>query len=70
MKKLFDEVKLNNLTIKNRLVRSATWEGIAAVDAVSTSAVMRFMKSLPRAVSGLLSAGLQALPITTVTLTE
>ena len=32
MKKLFDEVKLNNLTIKNRLVRSATWEGIAALD--------------------------------------
>ncbi|WP_407384255.1 NADH:flavin oxidoreductase [Ruminococcus sp.] len=29
MKKLFDEVKMNRLTVKNRLVRSATWEGIA-----------------------------------------
>ena len=32
MKKLFDEVRLNNITVKNRLVRSATWEGIAALD--------------------------------------
>ena len=32
MKNLFDEIKLNNLTIKNRLVRSATWEGIAKPD--------------------------------------
>lgn len=29
MKKLFDEIKMNRLTVKNRLVRSATWEGIA-----------------------------------------
>lgn len=32
MKRLFDEIKMNNLTVKNRLVRSATWEGIAALD--------------------------------------
>ena len=28
-KKLFEPAKLGNLTLKNRLVRSATWEGIA-----------------------------------------
>ncbi len=32
MKNLFDEVALNNLRVKNRLVRSATWEGIASRD--------------------------------------
>lgn len=32
MKKIFEAVELNNLRVKNRLVRSATWEGIAALD--------------------------------------
>ena len=32
MKKIFEPVKLNRLRPKNRLVRSATWEGIAAPD--------------------------------------
>ena len=32
MKRIFDKVALNHLTLKNRLVRSATWEGIAAQD--------------------------------------
>ncbi|MBE8949741.1 MAG: NADH:flavin oxidoreductase [Quinella sp. 3Q1] len=32
MKTLFDAVELNNLHLKNRLVRSATWEGIADFD--------------------------------------
>ncbi|MBR6889303.1 MAG: NADH:flavin oxidoreductase [Selenomonadaceae bacterium] len=32
MKTLFDAVELNNLHLKNRLVRSATWEGIADYD--------------------------------------
>lgn len=32
MKKIFDAVELNGLRLKNRLVRSATWEGIAALD--------------------------------------
>ncbi|MBR6712828.1 MAG: NADH:flavin oxidoreductase [Selenomonadaceae bacterium] len=32
MKNIFESVELNNLRVKNRLVRSATWEGIAAPD--------------------------------------
>lgn len=32
MKNIFEAVELNNLHVKNRLVRSATWEGIAAPD--------------------------------------
>ena len=31
-KQIFEPIKLNNLTLKNRLLRSATWEGIAAED--------------------------------------
>ena len=32
MKNIFDKVALKNLRVKNRLVRSATWEGIAEID--------------------------------------
>lgn len=32
MKNLFDEVDLNHLHLKNRLIRSATWEALAAQD--------------------------------------
>ena len=32
MKGIFEPVKLNNLTVRNRLVRSATWEAIADTD--------------------------------------
>lgn len=32
MKRLFDKVKAHNFSVKNRLVRSATWEGIAELD--------------------------------------
>ena len=32
IKKIFEPLKLNNLTLRNRLLRSATWEGIASED--------------------------------------
>ena len=32
MKQIFEEVELGGLKLRNRLVRSATWEGIAAPD--------------------------------------
>ncbi len=32
MKSLFDPIQLKHLSVKNRLVRSATWEGIASPD--------------------------------------
>ena len=30
MKQVFEPVKLNHIELNNRLIRSATWEGIAA----------------------------------------
>lgn len=32
MKNLFDSVEIRNMRLKNRLIRSATWEGIAEID--------------------------------------
>lgn len=32
MKQIFEPVKMNHIELKNRLVRSATWEGIAIPD--------------------------------------
>ena len=32
MKRLFDPIQFNHLKAKNRLVRSATWEGVAGPD--------------------------------------
>ena len=32
MKKIFEPVEMKNLQLKNRLIRSATWEGIAKLD--------------------------------------
>ena len=32
MRRVFEPVKIGNLELKNRLVRSATWEGIAQPD--------------------------------------
>ena len=34
MNKIFEPVKLKNLTVKNRLVRSATWEGFRSADKI------------------------------------
>ncbi len=36
MKKVFEPVNLRGLQLKNRLIRSATWEGIAETDGGST----------------------------------
>ncbi len=57
MKKLFDEVKLNNLTIKNRLVRSATWEGIAALDGSIDKRSFEIYEELAKGGVGLIIGG-------------
>ncbi len=57
MKRLFEEVKLNNLTIKNRLVRSATWEGIAAVDGSIDKRSYEIYEELAKGGVGLIIGG-------------
>ena len=32
MRKVFEETRINGMTLKNRLVRSATWEGMCEPD--------------------------------------
>ena len=46
MKNLFDAVELKNLHLKNRLVRSATWEGIAAIDGSISDDTYEIYRSL------------------------
>jgi len=36
LNKLFDETTINGMTLKNRFVRSATWEGMANPDGTVT----------------------------------
>lgn len=46
MKNIFDPVKLKNLYMKNRLVRSATWEGIAEADRSITEETYEIYREL------------------------
>ncbi len=57
MKKLFDEIKMNNLTVKNRLVRSATWEGIAALDGSIDEQSYKIYEKLAKGGVGLIIDG-------------
>ena len=51
---LFTPLALGSLTIPNRLVRSATWEGLAAADGASTPALNRAMAELAHGGVGLI----------------
>ena len=42
MRKICEPVELKNLSVKNRLVRSATWEGIANPDGSITDESYEF----------------------------
>lgn len=57
MKALFDKVQMNNLTVKNRLVRSATWEGIADLYGNIDERSYRIYKELARGGVGLIIGG-------------
>lgn len=52
MKKLFEPVKLGGLTIKNRLVRSATLEMAAPATGRPPPCWVKFMKTWRRAERG------------------
>lgn len=57
MKKLFETIRLHNLTVKNRLVRSATWEGIANLDGSVTEEAYRIYEELAKGGVGAIITG-------------
>lgn len=57
MKKLFEPVKLKNITLRNRLVRSATWEGIANPDGSVTAGAYAIYKELAQGGVGAIITG-------------
>ncbi len=57
MKNIFDSVELNNLRAKNRLVRSATWEGLGELDGSITEETYKIYDGLARGGVGTIITG-------------
>ena len=57
MKKIFESAVLGNLSVKNRLVRSATWEGIARQDGGITEEAYKIYDELAKDGVGLVITG-------------
>ena len=54
MSKLFEKILINKMQIKNRFVRSATWEGMASSDGYATPQLIETMKALAEGEVGLI----------------
>ncbi len=46
MATLFDQTTINSMTLQNRLVRSATWEGMCVQDGKPTEKVVKWYRDL------------------------
>ncbi len=57
MKQLFEPITLPHLTLKNRLVRSATWEAVAAPDGAIVENAYQIYDELARGGVGLIISG-------------
>ena len=57
MKKIFDPIQLNYLAVKNRLVRSATWEGTANPDGSVTEEAYEIYEELAKGGVGAIITG-------------
>ena len=57
MKQIFETIELNNLKLKNRLVRSATWEGIAGIDGGIDDRAYQIYDELAKGGAGLIING-------------
>lgn len=57
MKHIFEPVKMNHIEMKNRLVRSATWEGIANPDGSITEDAYEIYKELAKGGVGAIITG-------------
>jgi len=54
MKKLFEETTINQIVLKNRFVRSATWEGLANPDGSCSDEITEMMVRLAKGQVGLI----------------
>ncbi|BCN31869.1 NADH:flavin oxidoreductase [Anaeromicropila herbilytica] len=57
MKSLFEEVKLGNILLKNRFVRSATWENMTTEDGHLTKELYEIYENLAKSEVGLIITG-------------
>jgi 2,4-dienoyl-CoA reductase-like NADH-dependent reductase (Old Yellow Enzyme family) len=57
MRTLFDETTINGMVLKNRLVRSATWEGMCEPDGRPTKKLADLYRNLARGGVGLIITG-------------
>jgi len=57
MSRLFESTTINNLTLKNRFIRSATWEGMADEDGTCNSKMIELMSNLAKGGVGLIITG-------------
>src|SRR4051794_31005139 len=57
MRKLFDEMRLNGVRLANRIVRSATWEGMADPDGRPTQKLAAYNANLAKGGVGLIISG-------------
>ena len=57
MKEIFETVKLGKLTVKNRLVRSATWEALAGPDGSLTPEIYQLYEELAQGGVGTIITG-------------
>lgn len=57
MADLFETTRINGMTLANRFVRSATWEGLAADDGASTPKLAGLMATLAKGGVGLIISG-------------
>ena len=57
MAKLFEPTRIQDITLSNRFVRSATWEGLAAADGACTPELVDLMVALARGGVGLIITG-------------
>ncbi|MDR1623096.1 MAG: NADH:flavin oxidoreductase [Synergistaceae bacterium] len=51
---VFDSIAIGGVTVKNRFVRSATWEGMATTEGAVTAELTRLMRTLAEGGTGLL----------------
>ncbi|MBW2266617.1 MAG: NADH:flavin oxidoreductase, partial [Deltaproteobacteria bacterium] len=57
MANLFDQTTIKSMTLKNRLVRSATWEGMCEQDGRPTEKVVNWYRELSKGGVGLIITG-------------